>query len=45
MAKGRKIEVFIAKKRDEKIIRALATFLNRGTGGQRAARTKRKNKS
>ena len=42
MPKGRVIEVFVAKKRDEKAIRALAKHLNQGTGGQRAARTKRK---
>ena len=42
MSKGRKIEVFVAKKRDEKIIKSLAKHLNQGTGGQRAARTKRK---
>ena len=42
MPKGRLIEVFIAKKRDEKAIKALAKHLNQGAGGQRAARTKRK---
>ena len=42
MTKGRVIEVFVAKKRDEKAIRALAKHLNQGAGGQRAARTKRK---
>jgi hypothetical protein len=42
MPKGRTIEVFVAKKRDEKVIRALAKHLNQGAGGQRAARTKRK---
>jgi hypothetical protein len=42
MAKGREIPVFVAKRRDEKIIKALAKHLNQGTGGQRAARTKRK---
>lgn len=40
--KGRTISVFVAKKRDEEIVRALAKFLNEGTRGQRAARTKRK---
>jgi hypothetical protein len=42
MAKGRYIELWVAKKRDEKAIRALAKHLNQGAGGQRAARTKRK---
>ena len=42
MPKGRLIEVFVAKKRDEKAIKAIAKHLNQGTGGQRAARTKRK---
>ncbi len=42
MARGRTIEIFVAKKRDEKAIRALAKHLNQGAGGQRAARTKRK---
>ena len=42
MPKGRTIEVFVGKKRDEKMIRALAKHLNQGTAGQRAARTKRK---
>jgi hypothetical protein len=42
MARGRKIEVFVAKNRDVKIIAALAKHLNQGAAGQRAARTKRK---
>ena len=42
MPKGREIPVFVAKRRDEKIIKALAKHLNQGTGAQRAARTKRK---
>jgi hypothetical protein len=42
MPRGRLIEVFVAKRRDEKAIKALAKHLNQGTGGQRAARTKRK---
>jgi hypothetical protein len=42
MPRGRLIEVFVAKKRDEKAIKALAKHLNQGTAGQRAARTKRK---
>jgi hypothetical protein len=42
MAKGQWIELFVAKKRDVKAIKALAKHLNQGTGGQRAARTKRK---
>ena len=42
MPKGREIPVFVAKKRDEKIIKALAKHLNQGAAGQRAARTKRK---
>jgi hypothetical protein len=44
MAKGREVAVFVAKKRDVKIILALAKHLNQGAGGQRAARTKRKGK-
>jgi hypothetical protein len=40
--RGRVIEVFVAKERDEKAIKALAKHLNQGTAGQRAARTKRK---
>ena len=42
MAKGQWIELFVAKKRDVKAIKALAKHLNQGTAGQRAARTKRK---
>ena len=42
MPRGRIIEVFVAKKRDEKAIKALARHLNQGAAGQRAARTKRK---
>lgn len=42
MARGRWIELFVAKKRDEKAIKALIKHLNQGAGGQRAARTKRK---
>jgi hypothetical protein len=42
MPRGRKVEVFIAKKRDEKAIKDLAKHLNQGAGGQRAARTRRR---
>jgi hypothetical protein len=42
MAKGRVIAVFVAKKRDEKIIKSIAKHLNQGAAGQRAAKTKRK---
>ena len=42
MPKGRAIPVFVAKRRDEKIIKALTKHLNQATGGLRAARTKRK---
>jgi hypothetical protein len=42
MPRGRNIEVFIANKRDEKAVKALAKHLNLGAAGQRAAKTKRK---
>ena len=42
MAKGQLVELFIAKKRDVKVIKSLVKHLNQGAGGQRAARTKRK---
>jgi hypothetical protein len=42
MRKGRIIEVFVAKKRDERAVRYLAKHLNQGAAGQRAARTRRK---
>jgi hypothetical protein len=45
MARGRVIEVFVAKKRDEKAIKALAKHLNQGTAGQRAARTNERARS
>ena len=41
MPKG-DILYFVAKRRDEKIIKALAKHLNQGTGAQRAARTTEK---
>ena len=40
--KGHTIEVFVAKKRDVRVIQYLAKHLNQGTAGQRAARTRRK---
>ena len=39
---GTRDSSIVAKRRDEKIVKALAKHLNQGAGGQRAARTKRK---
>jgi hypothetical protein len=38
MPRGRLIKVFVAKKRDEKAIKALAKHLNQGAGGQDEAK-------
>jgi hypothetical protein len=42
VAKGQWVEVFVAKKRDVKVVKLLVKHLNQGTAGQRAARTRRK---
>lgn len=42
MGRSYKITLKVSKKRDIEILRHLVKYLNQGTAGQRAARTRRK---